>query len=213
MQTTYGQYDNGANVFDFYDNFAGHNLNVSKWSESLGSGGSVSVDNGLTIIANSGNGGGSDTGIYSNPGQVASSSSLYVELLGEVQFNGFEEDLNLHSASGAAVGSARDSQTFFTYTYCNGYTDGSSTSINQNTLYLFSLDVTPSSSNTNIYSPNNYYVDYSAPTTSSSVSVGTSCFGAVNALTIQDGHTVIWIRTRAYPPNGIMPAANFGSVQ
>lgn len=36
LSPTYAEYDNGANVFNFYDNFAGTSLNASKW-ESYGS--------------------------------------------------------------------------------------------------------------------------------------------------------------------------------
>ncbi|MGC8580714.1 MAG: hypothetical protein ACP5MB_11780, partial [bacterium] len=46
LSPTYGQYDDGASVFNFYDNFAGTSLNTNKWSV-VGSGGSV--NNGLSI--------------------------------------------------------------------------------------------------------------------------------------------------------------------
>jgi hypothetical protein len=207
LSPSYAEYDNGASVFSFYDDFAGNSLNATKWDASISSGGSVSVDNGLTIVAD-----GSDTTILSQAGEVATSTSLYVELLGEVQFNGPEQDLHLETPNGGSVGSSRDSSTFFTYTYCNGYTDGGSTTVNQNTLYLFSLYSNSTSSTTNIYTPNNYYVNYESPTTSSSVGVGTSCFGSIDAVDIQDGHTAIWIRTRAYPPNNVMPGATLGTL-
>jgi hypothetical protein len=208
LSPTYAEYDDGTKVFNFYDNFAGQSLNATKWETSISSGGSVSVNNGLTIVAD-----GSDTTIATQPGQIASSPSLYVELLGEVQFNGPEQDLHLNTPSGGAVASARDSPTFFTYTYCNGYTNGGSTTVSQDTLYLFSLYSDSGSSTTNIYMPSNYYVNYNSPTTTSSVGVGTSCFGDINSVVIQDGHTAIWIRTRAYPPSDVMPTANLGSVQ
>ena len=44
----YGQYDNGAAVFNFYDNFAGSSLSSSKWLAQVGSL-SYTVNNGLTI--------------------------------------------------------------------------------------------------------------------------------------------------------------------
>lgn len=49
LSGTFGQYDNGANVFTFYDNFAGTTLS-SKWTVvSSGAGGSVTVNNGATF--------------------------------------------------------------------------------------------------------------------------------------------------------------------
>ena len=45
LSGTYGQYDDGANVFPFYDNFAGNSLS-GKWSNT---GSDVAVNNGMTI--------------------------------------------------------------------------------------------------------------------------------------------------------------------
>ena len=49
LTPTYGQYDNGENVFLFYDNFAGTSLNTNKWNYGYDSGGSITVHNGVTI--------------------------------------------------------------------------------------------------------------------------------------------------------------------
>ncbi len=45
---TYGTNDNGANVFSFYDNFAGTTLS-NKWTTVESTGGSVTVNNGATF--------------------------------------------------------------------------------------------------------------------------------------------------------------------
>jgi len=45
LSATYGQYDNGAKVFSFYDNFAGTSLS-SKWTDTSGT---PVVNNGLTL--------------------------------------------------------------------------------------------------------------------------------------------------------------------
>ena len=50
LSGTYGQYDNGANVFNFYDDFAGTSLNSALWTSS----GSVTVNDGVTIAQSSG---------------------------------------------------------------------------------------------------------------------------------------------------------------
>ena len=47
LSPIYGQYDDGAHVFNFYDNFAGSSLS-NKWNANLGTG-SYQVNNGLTI--------------------------------------------------------------------------------------------------------------------------------------------------------------------
>jgi hypothetical protein len=53
---TYGQYDNGRNVFTLYDNFTGTTLNSTKWTtRTSGAGGTVTVNNGITFTASTGN--------------------------------------------------------------------------------------------------------------------------------------------------------------
>ena len=47
LTSTYAQYDNGENVFTFYDNFAGTSLNTNKWNANPY--GYYSVNNGLTV--------------------------------------------------------------------------------------------------------------------------------------------------------------------
>ncbi len=57
LSPTYAEYDNGANVFNFYDNFKETSLNKSKWNivnnNANASGGTYTVDNGINIKANS----------------------------------------------------------------------------------------------------------------------------------------------------------------
>ncbi len=50
LSPTYGQYDDGEQVFQYYDNFAGNTLDAN-WTLAAGPGatGTVSVDNGLTV--------------------------------------------------------------------------------------------------------------------------------------------------------------------
>ena len=67
---SYGQYDNGKNVFLLYDNFAGTTLS-SIWSKF--GGGSITVNNGLTISVPSGS---SDTGIFTSLSSVPSTGVI-----------------------------------------------------------------------------------------------------------------------------------------
>jgi hypothetical protein len=53
LSGTYGAYDNGANVFSFYDDFKGTSLSA-KWTSVVGSSGaSIAVNNGLTVTTTS----------------------------------------------------------------------------------------------------------------------------------------------------------------
>ena len=53
--SNYGEYDDGPNVFELYDNFSGTQLDITKFKVSaVGglSGGKVVVNNGLSIVVN-----------------------------------------------------------------------------------------------------------------------------------------------------------------
>jgi hypothetical protein len=67
---SYGQYDNGKNVFLLYDNFAGTTLS-SIWSTS--GNGTISVNNGITITVTSSQ---SDTWIYTSVSSVPSTGAI-----------------------------------------------------------------------------------------------------------------------------------------
>ena len=55
-ETSYAQYDNGAKIFKFYDNFKGSTLNYNVWSESTTSQNPLpSVDDGITFYESSNN--------------------------------------------------------------------------------------------------------------------------------------------------------------
>jgi len=50
LSPIYGEYDDGASVFDFYDNFAGNSLNGNNWV--YGGSGSITVDNSIYLNTN-----------------------------------------------------------------------------------------------------------------------------------------------------------------
>ncbi|MEM0107073.1 MAG: hypothetical protein QXS03_02485, partial [Candidatus Micrarchaeaceae archaeon] len=53
LSSTYGQYDDGASVFNFYDNFAGTTLS-SKWTNNIAnSGGTLTINNGMSYTRGS----------------------------------------------------------------------------------------------------------------------------------------------------------------
>ena len=61
LSPTYAEYDNGASVFNFYDNFKGTSLNTNKWpiyasDGTSGSQSEITVNNGLTLTAINGYG-------------------------------------------------------------------------------------------------------------------------------------------------------------
>jgi len=202
LSPTYAQYDNGASVFNFYDNFAGTSLSP-KW---VANGASYTVNNGLTYTPNQN---------YDMLVSATSFTSPYIiDYYGEgtastgdggVYFNVQGTGANANSILWAQRGSS-GSDAFYVYT---------SGTYTREARWQYSID-----GNMHIYTlvdgPNNNPLiaqkDYSTkesftsmPSTYNSGSFGPRDFSGTTYWQ--------WVRVRAYPPNGVMPSVSFGSVQ
>jgi len=211
LSSTYGQYDNGANVFNFYDNFAGTSLNTGKWSVTSGL--TYSVNNGLSVTGSSQCG----TGIEST---ATFSAPIIVE--GYASFGSntstatgcYISGLGIWYTSGGQIahGWAPDSVQKYAL---NGWTGSASfwssadnPQPSTNTYYVWGLGYISASSAVG-------YVNYQQ-TSSTSTSISTS--GSLTVIiNLQDNNvfpmSYYWYRVRAYPPNGVMPSVSFGSPQ
>jgi hypothetical protein len=204
LSPTYGQYDSGANVFLFYDNFAGTSLNTNKWvTNGLTSG--YTVNNGLTydpdtnynqldtavsfsapyVIDYYGKAGNSDSGFFFNIAyQEANSSSRW----------GWYQRPNTYYDQIAEI---VNGSTVYGPTWGPGSYDGN--------MHVYTLELGPSDN------PQTMLIDYSkpvrfnnAPSTITSGYFGPRLFSGT-PLFWQ------WVRVRAYPPNGVMPSVSFGT--
>jgi len=189
LSSTYGQYDNGASVFSFYDNFAGTSLS-SKWSVT---GLTASVNNGLTL-----------TGSNNNPSHIVTSStfsqnSYVVDFWGNWPTQtsgswsatafGYNQTAPYYGNNGQALGVA----------YGSGYPPSF-----QGDTYIYSLYETSSGS----YLYGNYTTQLASST---STFTGTYSWGwSQQASTTQ--WNIQWARMRTLPPNGVMPALQTTSI-
>ena len=202
LSSHYGEYDDGASVFNFYDNFAGTSLSP-KW---VANGASYTVNNGLTYTPNQN---------YDMLVSATSFTSPYIiDYYGEgtastgdggVYFNVQGTGANANSILWAQRGSS-GSDAF--YVYASGtYT--------REARWPYSID-----GNMHIYTlvdgPNNNpliaQTDYSTKESFTSMpsTYNSGPFGPRDFI----GTTYWqWVRVRAYPPNGVMPSVSFGSVQ
>ena len=215
LSSTYGQYDNGENVFSFYDNFAGTTLS-SKWVTGV-SGGTYTVNNGLTLNISPTQG---------NYVYVASASAIAnVPIIVEAYMNANSPDV-----AGARFGFGLvPSQT---YLLADGQSQdhiswqGTELAVTEIVMatqvgssYNNPGGVNPVDSNYHIWGiawlsgeALFWYNSYS-PVTSSTTDVPTDtnyltlsyyAYGGISGtlpnLQFQ------WVRTRAYPPNGVMPS-------
>jgi sugar lactone lactonase YvrE len=205
----YGKYDNGNNIFNFYDNFAGTTLD-SKWSYVANTGGNITVNNGATI--NGGTGSGDYTILYTtgtyNPSIL---DAMITQTTGNNEYNlaysigapiighdngfynqyssvydlagnggSYTDDIN---GGGASLGSFSG-----TVTYPNIFSNTWATTGIENLMlnYISKLSLT----NAQLTHQN------------SNIAIRVYPFGSPTSIGVQ------WVRIRTYPPSGIMPTVS-----
>lgn len=198
---TYAQYDNGANVFGFYDNFAGVSLNVA-WT-TYGTGLTATVNNGLTLSR----AGGAVAGIYNSATGGYSGGNAVIESLFEYTGgSGGQTNMGMYTGigflyCGYVSGPQGTLGTFTTGSDTLGtYTGGSFTA---STFYIISI--------LNTGAAQVLLQNYSSVAAlSGSYAVVTNS----NIMLSVAGNSGVyqWVRARAYPPSGAMPSNSFGSI-
>ncbi len=213
LTNTYGQYDDGANIFNNYWNFAGTTLPTG-WTNS---GITYAVNNGITATATAPNG-------YISYGTSASApiilegygnlyqpntnwASIGLMTLPVTNQNGYQ-GFSISTGYFEPVGTYQGTQT-------EGSTDthvGGNTASNANQIWGVDYISTSSSA---------YYTNYiqigttiTTPTVSTPIYPAIFEAGASGATyTFSDTASLYWLRTRLYPPSGVMPSVSFSSVQ
>jgi hypothetical protein len=209
---TYGQYDNGASIFSFYDNFPGTSLNP-RWI--IAGGPTISVDNGLTL---NGSGSGSN-GIYAS---YNSSGNDVLEVHEKILFN--PQSLNTAFMLGTSLNSqSQPNSGYFADRWGNqsgtgaviGYMSSgnlitlaseSSTYASLGTLYTHSLVFV---TGYNIRLQINYGTTVDIGTAEATYASTDHIYIAVYA---SSSFFIQWARDRLAPPQNTMPAVSFGSL-
>jgi hypothetical protein len=199
LSPTYAQYDDGASVFPFYDNFAGTSLNTNKWASY----GSISVSNGVTV-----NGGSSYAYLISSSGFNPTSTIADFFVTSASSRWPVISMTNGNSASSTGYFSLWGG-TSYTF-YAGSYSGGISGSGGYTWNYPAILSENWQSSSQQIYGSNYIFTteSYNTYALPSSVYYG---FGSV-ATSSSGTISIQWMRARAYPPNGVMPSVSFGSL-
>jgi len=204
LSSTYAQYDSGANVFNFYDNFAGTTL-PSPWGVS---GGTVTVNNGVEIQGG---------GISLNMGQALGSNynivaGAYIDetvtgsSLAVLSFGG-----NPWQSGAQAIGWLAGSD----YDLGNWYYGSAPPPVT--TYYTSSVSPTSGFATLELYSPSSSsttaWINYQQATASYGPAGTYILWNILTGGAEAGSGTVQWARTRAYPPNGVMPSVYFGASQ
>jgi hypothetical protein len=208
ISSTYAEYDNGASVFTNYWNFAGTSLPTGFTTTS---GLTATVNNGVSFSVSS-----APQWLF-NP-NLALSGSIIIENYMEATTASSDVGYGLtgvgiadsttpswtasFAIGGTNMNSGATGESLRYGFFQNGITDtGTATALNVWYLQTF----TGSSSGMSV---SNNYVQYA----STSTALPSTYYIVAEEI---DGGTakLQWLRTRAYPPNGVMPTPSFGSVQ
>ncbi|MEM0154948.1 MAG: LamG-like jellyroll fold domain-containing protein, partial [Methanothrix sp.] len=201
LSPTYAEYDNGANVFSYYENFAGTAV-PQGWTTS----GTISINNGLTISGGS------------SASQIESSATYGTSVLDwygyatEPTDSGYWTNLGWYSGTSNGQGNswfayAGQSDYGYGYVSSNGGQTITYTSTATGTVpnHVFSI----ANNGATAY----YSLDYSQQSTTYSMQTSHNNIAFRNGAGSSGGGSTVfvqWVRTRAYPPNGVMPSYNIG---
>ncbi len=200
LSSSYGEYDDGANVFNFYDNFSGTSLNKSKFNVSSLS---YSVDNGLTLdVPGSGFG-----FLYSIPSFSAGS---VFDFYGKPTFNNGANGFDFGAGDCINCNPIGDSWMIGANELVSGYylyLNNTKTPTNYVQAYgVWTVGL--ESSGTTAFSEYNYSDEY---TVTNSTFLPHPISYQLLIHTGTSGNTFLqWFDERSAPPNGVMPSVIFG---
>lgn len=206
LSPAYAEYDNGVQVFTFYDNFAGNTIS-SGWNV-VGASGTYSVNNGLTVNSSP------------FPGLSLSLNNEYTGPLVEDAFQsgtsgdwiGLSFSNEQSTSSSFAITSGAIDYVYppegedgyhglCTSSGCTNFTPNPAST----TLQVVSLAMNSTTATE--------YQNYASPTAVSGTMALTNYPGMVQiAWSSSDTQTTYWFRLRCYPPDGVMPSVVFGPV-
>jgi hypothetical protein len=201
--STYAEYDDGASVFNNYQNWKGTN-NPTGWSVTSSSM-SVTINNGLTLSTTGPNACGytQEYG-FNTPFNLPYVAEEYAQITAKNTgcnwswMLGFFGDIGNNYAGQISVSAGTDKYPYFSWYNLGDQVSSIQWSLNK--FYILSILAGQS-----VWYPEVNYI--SLATVSASVPSNRYI------VFLQDpgaSLTAYWWRTRAYPPGGIMPSASFG---
>jgi len=190
LSSTYAEYDDGASVFNAYQNFAGSSC-PSGWSCQSG----ITISNGATL----------------NNANITSTNEYYPQIF----------DAYVRSTSSGAKGEQIDylmngqnnafnnNQPYWGHGNIGSEVNGAYT-VNANPPdYTGSYIQSLGWSGSTLYWWSNYTKEYTEGT---SLSSSSPYYLQIRAWPSGDPAVIQWVRTRAFPPGGVMPSVSFGGV-
>ena len=214
LSPTYAEYDDGADVFPYYQRWGGLSALPTGWASVAST--VITFNPTNTVISPDATVTGW-YGIYLNPLPASLSSTTTVwDVYGNMY-----ESVNAGSYIGTSTATTGnwdgysfgegDTTTNLIY-FANGGTQYLTSTgyddTNTNKIYTMSL-----ASATSLSMQINYTNIYTTTTATSEAITYFNIAPSDNSGTPANPITIYWLRTRAYPPNGVMPSVSFGAVQ
>jgi len=187
--STYGQYDNGVSVFIYYQNFAGTSI-PSGWSKT--SNANVIINNGLKITS-TGDWAFFEYSIAFNPQTTVADFYAYATNNTIMQFGWYKPQYYI------------DTDSYYGLLNYNG-TVGSKVAISGASYSSYQIFSIGEIDSTGSWATLNYG---NMVTNTGGYTAVTSNQLAFQVLSTSDYIICQWLRVRAYPPNGVMPAVLF----
>ncbi len=210
LSPVYGEYDNGARIFNYYTNFAGTSL-PSGWAVvTLSSPGSYTVDNGILFQTGS-----SGTIVLQYQTSTYDPQTNIFDVFGAIETNGCMgfgmATLNNYGPCGAtgAIGIMTDTNNLVYNVRSGGNQEAS-----------FGVSVGPADTIMSMWENTTGALgelNYSRLTyASGGFTAETALYPSVTVQERTVPNSIMfaqYMRIRAYPPGGVMPSVNFGSIQ
>lgn len=216
LSPSYGLYDNGGDVFNFYSNFEGVVLNPPLADADSSQ---LTVSNGITVLPQSADAGWSREGVVLKK-NYAGTNTVFDAYCEDASPTGSVYAGGIYLLNGDATDqySIANSLVFNNEFIGGGTTAGISWQNPQGTVTSNAISFAWSAStyyvlsllwNNGIGSALIDYANAEGPQTTynpTSLYLGLGLWSGASQTQCQ------WVRTRAYPPGGVMPTASFGSV-
>ncbi|MDE1868452.1 MAG: hypothetical protein KGH60_00585 [Candidatus Micrarchaeota archaeon] len=205
LSPSYAKYDNGANVFNFYDDFNGTSLSP-KW---VVKGVSYTVSNSIAITSV----GGPSNSIYatasfSPPAAFDAYSQLQVASWGDGQLGALAGS-QLPALAGAYLyGWSGAASTPIIEAVANNAGTETVTNYATGAFHVYSVIYTSS----NVVSEQDYASQYSVNSGVPSVALNPQIVVGSGGSGSTSNQATKWYRVRSYPPNNVMPSTSFGLI-
>jgi hypothetical protein len=213
LSGTYGQFDNGVNVFTVYDNFAGTSLSPT-WVAQASAGGAYSVSNGINLTVSSG----SDYTWIHTPNAEPYPLTIESDILSQSGGAYVTLGVSLATTINSIYGEPYDG---YDYDFYPGY-GGGVVEIDDNTVSnSLSSQYTLTAFHAGIWSFSWYATGAETGTdgthpladTSSSHTIGNYYLYLGIGTYAKSSFVAQWFRARVTPPNNVMTSASFGAVR